>query len=139
VLAVTDSQVDARKEKCFQGYYQCMDSLATIVWNETICRKVASKVYGKGIFALQPLGSRVCVAAYSGHLVDDKGNVVVICPVTEKLFTDLPKVQRPYSRSHGVKINKVGLFTVDGMFYFIASVIHLTHVPYRQSPCLFDA
>ncbi len=58
---------------------------------------------------------------YPGHLVDDKGNVVVICPHTKHLFDTLPEVKLPYSRSHCVKINKVGLFMVDGMFVFSSS------------------
>jgi hypothetical protein len=100
-----------------------MDSLSSIVWNETIHRKHASKVCGKGIFALQPVCTGVCVAEYSGHLVDDRGNVMVICPVTEKLFQDYPEVKRPYLRSHCVKINKLGLFMVDGMFLFGSSCV----------------
>jgi hypothetical protein len=106
----------------FNGFNNCMESLESVKWNHDVYRK-DSPGAGKGIFCLRPIKKGVCVALYSGHLVDDKGAVVISCPLTASLFTRLPSVKRPYSRGHGVYVNSVAcphILKVDGEFEFVA-------------------
>jgi hypothetical protein len=102
----------------FDGFNKCMESFKRIKWNVDVHRK-DSPGAGKGIFCLRPIKKSNCVALYPGHLVDDKGAVVVTCPSTRSLFKRLPIVQRPFSRGHGVNVNSVAcphVLIVDGQF-----------------------
>ncbi len=106
----------------FDGFNKCMESFKRIKWNVDLHRK-DSPGAGKGIFCLRPIKQGTCVALYSGHLVDDKGAVVVSCPSTQSLFMRLPMVQRPFSKGHGVKLHQVAcphVLIVDGVFEYAA-------------------
>ena len=109
----------------FDGYNKCMESFKSIKWNIDVHRKYSPGA-GKGIFCLRPVVKTTCVALYFGHLVDDKGVVVVSCPFTESLFARLPIVKRPYSRGHGVSVNSVAcphVLIVDGEFVYAAKIL----------------
>jgi hypothetical protein len=106
----------------YDGYNKCMESFKRIKWNVDIHRK-DSPGAGKGIFMITRVLKTDCVACYPGHLVDDKGAVVVSCPLTESLFARLPTVKRPFSRGHGVNVNSVAcphVLIVDGEFEYAA-------------------
>ncbi len=107
----------------FDGFNKCMESFKNIKWNVDVHRK-DSPGAGKGIFCLRPIKKSNCVALYFGHLVDDKGAVVVTCPSTSSLFKRLPIVQRPFSRGHGVNVNNVAcphILIVDGSHHACSS------------------
>jgi len=104
----------------YDGFNKCMESFKRIKWNVDLHRK-DSPDKGKGIFMLTRVLKTDCLACYPGHLVDDKGTVVVSCPLTESLFARLPIVNRPYSRGHGVYVNSVAcphVLIVDGEFEY---------------------
>jgi hypothetical protein len=109
IVNTSISKVDKR----FAKYHETMASFSNIEWNVDIHRR-QTPGSGKGIFALRLIPKKTCVALYFGHLVDSNGNVVVNCPFTEQLFLEAPQVKRPFSKSHCVRINKVGLLMVDG-------------------------
>jgi hypothetical protein len=112
------SKVKAAYRLSFDGFNKCMESFKHIKWNVDVHRK-DSPGAGKGIFCLRPIKKSNCVALYPGHLVDDKGAVVVTCPSTRSLFLRLPNVQRRFSRGHGVNVNSVAcphVLIVDGQF-----------------------
>ncbi len=139
--AVTGVEAVSRSVRSpFEGYNKCMASFKNIKWNVDICRKESLVPdAGKGIFILRRIIKDHCVALYPGHLVDEKGAVVISCPLTDALFTRLPSARRPFSRSHGVYVNSVAcphILIVDGEFEYVAQTLLCIHVFYRQPSCL---
>jgi hypothetical protein len=114
----SDSEAPVEVERpTFQQYHDAMASFKGIKWKRDLERKKSSLTgAGKGIFAVHNFDPSVCIALYSGHLVDDSGTIVITCPTTAGLFTANPYLAaRPFSASHCAKVKSMRTnLMVDG-------------------------
>ncbi len=93
----------------FKQYHDAMKSFQDIKWLRDLVRKESQEQQpfaGRGVFAPRGFAEEdLCVARYSGNLVDDSGNLMISCPATANLFVLHPVLaSRPHSASHCAKI-----------------------------------